>query len=107
MIGATGNGTVKLYIDGMEVSNPFMYRFQDEENEIVVTATAQEEGKEISETAEETYVIPAKTPEPPQPEVTEKPTIDYFVDMDNEVVIVTATGNGHHPDVGRAGCSRR
>ena len=95
MISATGNGTVKLYIDGMEVSNPFMYRFQDEENEIVVTATAQEEGKEISETAEEVYVIPAKTPEPPQPEVTDKPTISYFVDMDNEVVIVTATGNGH------------
>ena len=95
MISATGNGTVKLYIDGMLVQNPFMYRFQDDEQTILVTATAQEDGKEISETAEETYVIPAKTPEPPTPEVTDKPTISYFVDMENEVVVVTATGNGH------------
>ena len=64
MISASGYGTVKLYIDGMEVQNPFVYLFQDDEQEIVVTATAQEEGKEISETAEETYVIPAKTTEP-------------------------------------------
>ena len=94
MISAEGDGTVKLYIDGMEVSNPFMYRFQDEEHEILVEATAQEEGKLISETASETVVIPAKTPEPPTPEVTEKPTITYFVDMDNEEVIITVTGNG-------------
>ena len=95
MIHAEGDGVVKLYIDDIMVSNPFMYRFQDEEHEILVEATAQEDGKEISETAIMTVVIPAKTSEPPTPEVTETPTISYFVDMDNEVVVVTATGNGH------------
>ena len=94
MISASGYGTVKLYIDGMEVQNPFVYLFQDDEQEIVVTATAQEEGKEISETAEETYVIPAKTTEPVVPEVTVKPEITWVVDMDAETVTITATGNG-------------
>ena len=51
MIEAVGEGTVILYIDGMQVSNPFRYNYQDEEHEIVITATAQEEGKLISETA--------------------------------------------------------
>ncbi|MBR4829934.1 MAG: hypothetical protein IKZ92_09060 [Muribaculaceae bacterium] len=91
-ISATGDGTVKLYIDGMLVPNPFVYNFQDEEHEIVVTATAQEDGKEISETATETYVIPAKTPEPPTPEVTDAPVITF--EETDDAVIVTATGNG-------------
>ena len=94
MISATGEGTVKLYIDGMQVSNPFQYNYQDEEHEIVITATAQEEGKEISETAEMTYTVPAKTQTPPEPQVTEKPVITYFVDMDAQTVTITATGAG-------------
>ena len=88
MIYAEGDGTVKLYVDGMEVSNPFMYRYQDEEHTIVVTATAQEEGKEISETATLEIVVPAK-----QLEKTEMPVItDQIV---GQTVVVIATGNGH------------
>ena len=94
MISASGDGTVKLYIDGMEVPNPFQYNYQDEEHDITITATAQEDGKEISETAELVYTVPAKTQEPPTPQVTEKPVITYFVDMDAETVTITATGNG-------------
>ena len=93
-ITATGDGTVKLYIDEMQVPNPFVYNFQDEEHTIVVTATAQEEGKEISETATQEIVIPAKTPEPPTPQKTDKPVITYFDDPDAQTVTVTATGNG-------------
>ena len=100
MIEAVGAGTVKLYIDGMEVPNPFRYNYQDEEHEIVITATAQEEGKLISETATLTYTVPAKTPEP-QPQVTDKPVINWY---DNgEGILVTVTGNGtiilYHDDV--------
>ena len=100
MIEAIGDGTVILYIDGMAVPNPFRYNYQDEEHEIVITATAQEEGKLISETAELTYTVPAKTPEP-QPQVTDKPVINWY---DNgEGILVTVTGSGtiilYHDDV--------
>ena len=95
VISATGDGTVKLYIDGMQVSNPFQYNYQDEEHEITITATAQEEGKDISETATLTYTVPAKAVEPPVTEQTEKPVITSEDDADLQVVHVTATGNGH------------
>ena len=79
----------------MQVSNPFQYNYQDEEHEIIITATAQEEGKEISETATLTYTVPAKAVEPPVTEQTEKPVITSEDDADLQVVHVTATGNGH------------
>ena len=83
-IWAEGEGTIKLYIDGFEVANHFHYAFQDEEDVVVVTATAQEEGKEISETAEMEITIPA-TPVVPQPEVTATPTIT--VDEDYNLIV--------------------
>ena len=83
-IWAEGEGTIKLYIDGFEVANHFHYAFQDEEDVVVVTATAQEEGKEISETAEMEITIPAK-PVVPQPEVTATPTIT--VDEDYNLIV--------------------
>ena len=93
-IWAEGEGTIKLYIDGFEVANHFHYAFQDEEEVVVVTATAQEEGKEISETAELEVTIPAKAVEPPVEEQTEKPVIVAENDDDLQVTHVTATGNG-------------
>ena len=90
-IWAEGEGTIKLYIDGFEVANHFHYAFQDEEDVVVVTATAQEEGKEISETAEMEITIPAK-PVVPQPEVTATPTIT--VD-ENYNLIVEGEGEIH------------
>jgi hypothetical protein len=90
-IWAEGEGTIKLYIDGFEVANHFHYAFQDEEDIVVVTATAQEEGKEISETAELEVTIPAKAVEP-QPEVTATPTIT--VD-ENYNIIVEGEGEIH------------
>ena len=83
-IWAEGEGTIKLYIDGFEVANHFHYAFQDEEDVVVVTATAQEEGKEISEVAEMEITIPAK-PVVPQPEVTATPTIT--VDEDYNLIV--------------------
>jgi|GEM_PF-2375725 hypothetical protein len=92
VISATGDGTVKLYIDGMQVSNPFQYNYQDEEHEITITATAQEEGKEISETATLTYTVPAKAVEPPVTYQTPAPELTYVVNDD--AVVFTATGEG-------------
>lgn len=67
-VTATGDGTVLLYIDGILISGSTTYTFTktDEQTEHVVTATAQETGKEISETASLNVTIPALiyAPEP-------------------------------------------
>ena len=89
IISATGDGNVKLYIDGVQVTNPIQYNYQAEEHDIVITATAQEDGKEISETAELTYTVPAKTPEPVQ---TPAPSIE--VTPGDDSYTFTAVGEG-------------
>ena len=65
-ITVTGEGEVHVYVDGVEVENPYIIPRGDEDVTVVVTATAQGEGKEISETATEEVVVPAKevTPDP-------------------------------------------
>ncbi len=90
-VTATGNGEVKLYVNGEEVENPYTFEQTEEEVTYTVTATAQEAGKEISETATATIVVPAKEV---VPEVTEKPVITWTVDNEAETVTITATGNG-------------
>ena len=92
VISATGDGTVKLYIDGMQVSNPFQYNYQDEEHEIIITATAQEEGKLVSDYAVATIFVPGKEVTPPAPYQTPAPELTYVVNDD--AVVFTATGEG-------------
>ena len=89
-VTATGNGEVKLYVNGEEVENPYTFEQTEEEVTYTVTATAQEAGKEISETATATIVVPAKEV---VPEVTEKPVITTE-EVENGVKVI-ATGNGH------------
>ena len=66
IITVTGNGELHVYVDGVEVENPYTIARGEEDVVVVVTATAQEEGKLISETATEEITVPAKevTPEP-------------------------------------------
>ena len=56
---AIGDGDVKLYIDETEVSNPVAISRTNEAQEVTVTATAQEQGKQISDEAWEEVTIPA------------------------------------------------
>ena len=67
-VTATGEGTVLLYIDGVLISGSTTYTFTkaDEQVEHIVTATAQESGKEISEITTLEVIIPALVyaPEP-------------------------------------------
>ena len=67
-VTATGEGTVLLYIDGVLISGSTTYTFTkaDEQVEHIVTATAQESGKEISEVSTLEVIIPALVyaPEP-------------------------------------------
>ena len=90
-VTATGNGEVKLYVNGVEVENPYTFEQTEEEVTYYVTATAQEAGKEISETVTAIIVVPAKVV---VPEVTDKPVITWTVDNEAETVTITATGNG-------------
>ena len=66
IITVTGNGEVHVYVDGEEVENPCIIPRGEEDFTVTVTATAQEEGKLISETATEVILISAKetVPEP-------------------------------------------
>lgn len=85
-ISATGDGTVHLYVDGVEVTNPYtIMPSPDGDMAYTVTATAQEEGKLISETAEQIVTVAeaGRTP---------TPVID--VDEQNGYVVITATGDG-------------
>lgn len=67
-VTATGEGTVLLYIDGVLINGSTTYTFAkaDEQVEHIVTATAQESGKEISEVTILEVIIPALVyaPEP-------------------------------------------
>lgn len=63
-ITAEGDGTVLLYIDGIEVSNPCVLPRGDEDYEVTAQATAQNDNWEISETADMLITIPAKVVEP-------------------------------------------
>ena len=65
IITVTGDGEVHVYVDGVEVENPYTIARGDEDVTVVVTATAQEEGKLISETATAEVVVPAKAGDEP------------------------------------------
>lgn len=58
-VTATGAGTVKLYKDGDVVENPCTVGRTSEEQTFVFTATAQEEGKDISDVATKEVTVPA------------------------------------------------
>ena len=60
VITVTGDGEIHVYVDGVEVENPYTIPFGDEEQTVTVTATAQGDGMGISETTTLVVVIPAK-----------------------------------------------
>ena len=60
VITATGDGQVTLMIDGQQVDNPYRVTRGNEDFTVIATATAQEEGKDVSDQAMLTIVVPAK-----------------------------------------------
>ena len=86
IITATGSGTVKMYVDGVLVENPCTIARGEEDQTVKVTATAQKDGKVVSETAELDVLIPAL------PAKTEMPIITF--NTTDDAVIITATGEG-------------
>lgn len=64
-VSATGEGTVKMYVNGEEVENPYTFEQGAEDATYTVTATAQQDGKEVSDTVTIECFVPAAS----QPEV--------------------------------------
>ena len=76
-VSASGQGEVKMYVDGVETVSPHTF---DAVGTYVVTATAEQDGKAISDTVTENITI-AKTA---------APTISY----DDNTFTVSASGQG-------------
>ena len=87
-ITVEGEGEIHCYVDGVEVQLPYTFEQGDEAVTYVVTATAQEEGKLISETATREIVVPAK----PAPVATDTPVVTF--EMRGEVLWCVITGEG-------------
>ncbi len=93
IITATGNGTVTMYVNNELVENPYTIMRGEEATSVIVTAYAQEEGKEMSAAATLEVPIPALEPiTPPEPVVTPTPAITY--EITDDAIIITATGEG-------------
>lgn len=58
VVTAIGDGEVKLYIDEMEVENPYVVVRTSEDQVMTFVATAQEEGKEVSDPTMLTIIVP-------------------------------------------------
>ena len=72
IVTVTGNGDVHMYVNGDEVEFPYTIARDEVDVTYTITATAQEEGKPISETAELILTVPAKEvgPGPDDPHMT-------------------------------------
>ena len=99
IITAVGEGVVHLYIDGEETDNPAYFMSGYEPYPICIEATAQEEGKQISETTVLYYEVP------PMPipwfnvwrEMTDDQVI-YHIETDGDVVLTVNGDNWQLPE---------
>jgi len=94
-IMAVGDGVVTLYINGEVVDNPYMVYRTEEEQMLEVAATAQEEGKLISEVVTVTVVVPPVVvdPDPVEPADYALTLADAEVLHGNNVVIPVSMTN--------------
>ena len=82
-----GEGEIHMYVDGNEVVQPYTVGRGNEDYSLVVTATAKESDKLISDVAQSTIVIPKA-----EIEMTAEPTLDHVVNDVN--VELTSHGDG-------------
>ena len=92
IVSAEGYGEVRLYLDGYDVENPYYIPRADVEMVYFFMATAQEDGKEMSEVVSFTVYVPAV--EPPIVEITPAPEIIVEENEYYYYTTVSAVGNG-------------
>lgn len=81
-VQAYGDGTVKLYVNNTEVSNPYTFTQNASDTSYTVSATAKEDGKAISDTVTQSITVSGYQ--------TDMPTISFSQIQGT----VTASGNG-------------
>ena len=87
--GAYGEGTVTLYINGVEVENPYSVARTDVDQVVAVRAVAHVDNQ-LDGVFNGEYVIPAL--ETPQPYQTPDPVIS--TELTDEALVITVTGEG-------------
>lgn len=58
-VSATGEGTVIMYLDETEIENPYTFEQTDEDATYIVAATAQQDGKTVSDIVSIDCFVPA------------------------------------------------
>ena len=86
-IDVEGDGELHMYVDGNEVPFPYTVGRGTQDYELVVTATAKEDGKLISDEAKRTITIPKSNLE-----MTAEPTLSHVTNDVN--VALTCQGDG-------------
>lgn len=81
-VQAYGDGTVKLYVNNTEVSNPYTFTQNASDTSYTVSATAKEDGKAISDTVTQSITVSGYQ--------TDMPTISF----NKYNGLVSALGNG-------------
>ena len=93
VVSAIGEGSVILYANGTEVENPYTVARTNEDQVITFTATAQEDGKEISSTVTQEITVTKLTTEPAEEgDVFKKVTSTANI-TDGEYLIVYEDGS--------------
>ena len=92
VISATGTGTVRLYINYVEVTNPYTIARTDKDLTVTVTASAQETGKEFTSVSQ-TVTIPRLENPGPDPDPTVEITLTpYAFNTPNNVGNIDGEG---------------
>ena len=93
VVSAIGEGSVILYANGTEVENPYTVARTNEDQVITFTATAQEDGKEISSTVTQEITVAKLATEPTEEgDVFKKVTSTADI-TDGEYLIVYEDGS--------------
>jgi formylglycine-generating enzyme required for sulfatase activity len=90
-VTATGSGTVKLYVNGQQVSNPYSTARGNSDYTITAYATAKEDGKLMSQSQTMSITVPALTIEPNANSFTVNGVTFEMVTVDGGTFLMGAT----------------
>ncbi|MBR6283988.1 MAG: hypothetical protein IKR25_06820 [Muribaculaceae bacterium] len=92
VISATGSGTVRLYINYVEVTNPYTIARTDKDLTVTVTASALETGKEFTSVSQTVTIPRLENPEPDPDPTVEITLTPYAFNTPNNVGNIDGEG---------------